>query len=106
VADQSAVDRAAMAQAAQKLDSAANVVKGIQTRLEGHKQELRSGWEGNASMAFERVFQAFNEDFSKVLTAMQGMHEKLVHTKIQYESSEQEQEAAVNKISALLNGST
>jgi WXG100 family type VII secretion target len=94
-----------MAQAAQKLDDAANVVKGIQSQLHGHKAQLRSNWEGSAAMAFDRVFQAFDEDFTKVLTAMQGMHEKLVHTRIKYESAEQEQEAAVNKISALLNNS-
>lgn len=103
MADQSAVDRAAMAQAAQKLDDAANVVKGIQLRLHGHKGDLRANWEGIAASAFDRVFQQFDEDFSKVLTAMQNMHEKLVQTKIKYESAEQEQEAAVNRISALLN---
>jgi WXG100 family type VII secretion target len=92
-----------MAQAAQKLDDAANVTKGIQLRLHGHKADLRAHWEGNAAGAFDRVFAQFDEDFSKVLNAMQSMHEKLVHTKIKYESTEQEQQAAVNKVANLLN---
>ena len=50
-----------------------------------------------------RVFQAFDEDFGKVLNALNGMHEKLVQTKIHYEATEQEQEASVNKIAGLLN---
>jgi len=103
MAENSAVDRAAMAQAAQKLETAANTIKGLQNKVNGHKAELTSGWDGNASMAFTKVFQAFDEDFGKVLNALNGMHEKLVQTKIHYEATEQEQEASVNKIAGLLN---
>ena len=92
-----------MAQAAQKLDDAANVTKGIQLRLHGHKADLRANWEGNAAGAFDSVFARFDENFSQVLQAMQSMHERLVQTKIKYESAEEEQQAAVNKVAGLLN---
>ncbi|WP_084262378.1 WXG100 family type VII secretion target [Actinomadura formosensis] len=103
---QSAVDRAAMKQAADDIDASANIIKGLQTQLEGHKQQVRSAWEGNASMAFESVFNRFNEDFGKVLRALEGMHQSLVQTKITYESKEEMSEQAVNKVQALLNGTT
>lgn len=106
MAPQSAVDRAAMAQAAQDIDASANIIKGLQTRLEGAKTQMRVNWEGNASMAFEAVFNRFNQDFTKVLTALNGMHESLVQTKITYESKEQMSQDAVNKVQALLNGTT
>ena len=103
MADTSAVDRAAMAQAAQKLDDAAQTTRGIQSRLQQHKAQLRSSWEGNAALAFDRVFMEFDENFTKVLTAMQSLHEKMVQTKIKYEGTEEEQQAAVNRIAGLIN---
>jgi WXG100 family type VII secretion target len=101
---QSAVDRAAMAQAASDVDASANIIKGLQSQLEGHKNQVRSMWEGEASMAFEQVFARFNEDFNKVLQALNGMHESLVQTKITYESKEEMSQQAVNKVQSLLNG--
>jgi WXG100 family type VII secretion target len=106
VADRSQVDRHQMQIAAQKVESAAQTIQGIQTKLQGHKAELRSGWDGKAAMKFEQVFNAWDEDFRKVLQALEGMHEKLVHTRIQYETTEDEQEAAAAKIDALLNNQT
>ncbi|MFI0410731.1 WXG100 family type VII secretion target [Actinomadura sp. 3N508] len=103
---QSAVDRASMKQAADDIDASANIIKGLQSQLEGHKQQVRSAWEGNASMAFESVFNRFNEDFNKVLKALEGMHQSLVQTKITYESKEEMSEQAVSKVQSLLNGST
>ncbi|MFC5746002.1 WXG100 family type VII secretion target [Actinomadura rugatobispora] len=102
----SAVNRASMTQAAGDIDASANVIKGLQTQLESHKQQVRSSWEGNASMAFETVFARFNEDFRKVLEALNGMHESLVQTKITYEAKEEMAEQGVNKVQALLNGRT
>jgi WXG100 family type VII secretion target len=95
-----------MAQAAQDIDDSANIIKGLQTRLEDSKNQLRSGWEGDASMAFDAVFNRFNEDFRRVLTALDGMHQSLVQTKITYEAKEQMTHDAVNKVNQLLNGTT
>lgn len=103
---QSAVDRNAMQQAATRIEDSANIVKGLQSQLEGHKSSLMSGWAGNAAVSFDRVFNEFQTEMNKVRTALDGMHQKLTHTKITYESTEQEQTEAVNKINQLLNGGT
>lgn len=92
-----------MAQAAQKLEDAVGTTRGIRTQLQGHKAELLSQWEGNAARAFETVFEQFDQDFQKVLTTMEGMHEKLVQTRTTYERTEEEQTATVNKVSGLIN---
>ncbi|MGH3392828.1 MAG: WXG100 family type VII secretion target [Actinomadura sp.] len=101
---QSSVDRAAMTQAASDLEASAGVIKGLQSNLEGHKSEVRASWEGAASMAFERVFTRFNEDFNKVLQALNSMHESLVQTKITYEAKEQSAQESVNRVQQLLGG--
>lgn len=101
---QSSVDRAAMGLAAQDIDHSANIIKGLQNQIEDHKNQVRSSWDGHASMAFEQVFNRFNEDFTRVLNALQGMHEALVHTKITYETREQESHDAVNRVQQMLAG--
>jgi len=92
-----------MAQAAQKLEDAVGTTRGIRTQLQGHKAELLSNWSGNAARAFDRVFEQFDQDFQRVLTAMEGMHGKLVQTRTTYERTEEEQSATVNKVAGLLN---
>lgn len=101
---QSSVDRASMAQAAQDLEASAGVIRKLQGQLEGHKSEVRGGWEGTASMAFERVFARFSEDFNKVLQALDGMHESLTQTKITYEAKEQSAQESVNRVQQMLGG--
>ncbi len=103
MADQSQVDRAAMAQAAQRLEDAAGTTRGIRTQLQSHKAELLANWEGNAARAFDQVFEAFDADFQKVLSTMEEMHGKLVQTRITYERTEEEQTSTVNRVSGLIN---
>ncbi|TDD83282.1 WXG100 family type VII secretion target [Actinomadura rubrisoli] len=95
-----------MQQAATRIEDSAGIVKGLQSNLDGHKSSLMSGWAGNASVSFDKIFNEFQTEMTKVRTALDGMHQKLVHTKITYESTEQEQDDAVNKINQLLNGGT
>jgi WXG100 family type VII secretion target len=93
-----------MGQAANDLEASAGVVKGLQGQLEGHKAEVRAAWSGQASTAFENVFNQFNEDFRKVLAAMNGMHESLVQTRLTYEAQEQASQETVNRVQNLLSG--
>jgi ESAT-6 family protein len=93
-----------MAQAANDLESSAGVIKGIQSQLESHKAEVRANWGGQASNAFENVFNQFNEDFRKVLQALNGMHESLVQTRMTYEAQEQASQDTVNRVQNLLSG--
>ena len=103
---QSAVDRQAMGKAAQDIEASAQVIKGLQSQLEGHKNEVRGSWDGQAAMAFEKVFRRFDEDFRVVLQELERMHEQLGQTKIEYESKEQMSQEAVNKVQQLLSGLT
>jgi WXG100 family type VII secretion target len=104
MADQSSVDRAAMAQAATEVEEKANIIKGLQNTLDSHKAELMSGWKGQAAMTFAQVHEEFNRDFTQVINALQDMHEALVHTRIQYETREQEAQQAASEVQKLLGG--
>jgi WXG100 family type VII secretion target len=106
VAEESAIDLANAKQAAQKIDHSASVIQGLQLRVQGHKDQLRSGWDSTAALAFDDVFNHFNDDFARILKALNQMHEKLVHTNIKYEQSVQEQHDAVNKVNQLINHQT
>lgn len=106
MADESAIDLANAKQAAQKIDHSASIIQGLQLRVQSHKDQLRSGWDSTAALAFDDVFMHFNDDFARILKALNGMHEKLVHTNIKYESSVEEQRDAVNKVNQLINHQT
>lgn len=97
------VDRVAMAQAAQDVDDSATLIKGLQTRLESHRGDLSAHWEGQANMAFNSVFDRFQQDFNRVIRALEGMHEALVGTKISYDSKEEMSREAANEVMRLLN---
>jgi WXG100 family type VII secretion target len=106
VANESAIDLANAKQAAQKIDHSASVIQGLQLRVQQHKDQLRSGWDSTAALKFDEVFTHFDEDFARILKALNQMHEKLVHTNIKYETSVQEQADAVNKVNQLINHQT
>lgn len=104
MAQQSSVNRAAMAQAAQEIESKANVIQGLRNQLQSHKSDVRASWDGNAAMTFDSVFNEFDADFAKVIKALETMHQTLSHTRIQYESREQESHEAVSEVQRLLGG--
>ncbi|MCO5996125.1 WXG100 family type VII secretion target [Actinoallomurus rhizosphaericola] len=94
--------------AAKRLDKAHNVISGLQTRLQGHHDELMKNWRSSAAApAFTSVFNEFNADFTKMLNALQEMHQKLSKTTLNYVSNETDQNKLIhNRMSALLNGDT
>jgi WXG100 family type VII secretion target len=92
-----------MAKAAGDLDHAASTVKGLQTQLSAHKDAVLTGWKGNAATAFDGVFLAFNEDMTKVLKAMNGLHESLVQNRINYEATEERNTDSAKAIHQALN---
>jgi WXG100 family type VII secretion target len=93
-----------MAQAAQEVETKANIIQGLRNQLEDHKAQVRAGWEGQAAGTFESVFAEFDGDFQKVIQALEKMHEALTHTRIQYEAREQESREAVSEVQRLLGG--
>lgn len=96
-----------MAEAAQNVDASAEVLKGLKDRVYGTVTNVTaSDWQGPAARAFLNVGNAYVTDLGKVLAALEDIHQKLIGTRIQFESSQQDQVLAVAKIDALLNGST
>ncbi|TDC66579.1 WXG100 family type VII secretion target [Actinomadura sp. GC306] len=104
MSQKSSVDRAEMAQAAQRVEEAAQDLRKIQGDLGQEQAQLSGRWIGEAGSAFTRVYNEFNGELGKVLEVLNGLHEKLVQVKINYEGSEQQQTEAVNRVAGLLNG--
>ena len=101
---ESAVNRAAMATAAQQVESAVSVIRGLQSTMNGYSSQLQGGWQGQAATAFSNTYEAFSADFAKVLNALQTIHEKLVSTHGTYATTEDTNTAQVNRIQSALGG--
>lgn len=104
MAGESAVNRAAMATAAQQVESAVSTIRGLQSNMNGYASQLQGGWQGQASAAFGNAFEAFSADFAKVLNALQSIQEKLVGTHGTYAATEEANTSTVGKISGMLGG--
>ena len=104
MAAESAFNRAAMAQAAVQVEDAVGQIRGQQSTLAGQHGDLMAGWQGEAATAFTSAYESFNSDFSQVLSALQGIHEKLGATRTRYQSTEDTQAASANRVRGLLNG--
>jgi WXG100 family type VII secretion target len=103
MAGESAVNRSAMAQAAVQVEDAVGQVRGQQSQLAGYHGDLMTGWQGQAADAFTNAYNSFNADFTQVLSALQGIQEKLVSTRTRYQATEDVQTAAANRVQGLLN---
>ena len=101
---ESAVNRAAMATAAQQVESAVTVIRGLQSSMNGYNSQLQSGWQGQASTAFANTYEAFSADFAKVLNALQSIQENLVTTHTTYVNTEDTNTAQVSRVQAALGG--
>ncbi len=102
-AGESAVDRAAMAQAASQAEAAVTVIRGLQSAMNGYHSALQGGWTGQAATAFTSTYEAFSVDFGSVLNALAGMQEKLVSTRATYTATEDTTTSQVGRIAGLLN---
>lgn len=61
------------------------------------------GWVGNASLAFDKVFTEFNDAFRVTLEQLDKIHQKLVDNRIRYEANEDQTQADIQRLNALLN---
>jgi WXG100 family type VII secretion target len=103
MAGQTAVNRAQMAAAAAQVEDAVGKIRGLQSQLAGYQGQLMGGWTGTAASAFTSAFEAFNADFGKVINALDGIHERLVGTKVRYEATEDATTATVQRVGGMLN---
>ena len=99
---ESAVDRAAMAQAANQVESAVSTIRGLQSNMTGYNSSLQGGWTGQAATAFNNAYEAFSADFAKVLNALQTMQEKLLSTQKTYAATEDTTTSQVNRVANML----
>lgn len=91
-----------MATAAQQVESAVGTIRGLQSRLGGFHGDLMSGWQGEAASTFSSAYERFNSDFTTVITALEGIHEKLVGTRSRFDAAEQQQAQASTRIGQAL----
>lgn len=104
MAGESAVNRQAMQTAAQQVESAVTTIRGLQSNMTSYASELQGHWQGQAATAFNNAFEAFSADFGKVLTALEGIHEKLVGTHATYAVTEESNTSTASKLNSMLNG--
>jgi WXG100 family type VII secretion target len=104
VAGNVTVDRAAMVTAAAQVDNALAEIKGYQNRMNGYQAELSGQWQGQASAAFTQAYEAFSSDFTIVINALNGIHEKLVGSHANYNAVETTNTSSMNKIASALKG--
>ena len=92
-----------MTQAANQVESAVSVIRGLQSSMNGYSSALQGGWTGQAATAFNGTYEAFSADFAKVLNALQVMQEKLASTQATYTTTEDTTTSQVGRIAGLLN---
>ena len=92
-----------MVTAAAQVENALGQIRSLQGRLDGFHADLSSTWKGTASAAFTNAFMKFNEDFSIVIRALQGIQERLVSSHKNYNATEAANAASASKISSMLN---
>ena len=103
MAAESAVNRAAMATAAQQVEDAVTQVRGQQSQLAGFHSDMMSGWVGTAASAFTAAYEAFNTDFTQVINALQEFQPKLTTSRSRYEANEQVLTTSANRVAGQIN---
>jgi WXG100 family type VII secretion target len=103
VAGETSFDRDSMATAATQVEEAVAQIRGLQSRLNATHADTMTGWQGESASAFTAAFTEFNADFSKVITALDMMHEKLIGSRVNYNASESANTASANRITTALN---
>src|SRR5260370_22617145 len=97
------VNRAAMVTAAQQVEGALGEIRAQQTRLNGIHDSLSGSWKGEASAAFTNAYMQFSTDFTIVINALNGIHERLVGSHANYSATETANTQTMNKVAAALN---
>jgi WXG100 family type VII secretion target len=92
-----------MVTAANQVESALGEIRGLQTRLTGINDDLAGSWKGEAAAAFGNAYARFSSDFTVVITALQGIQERLTGSHSNYNAAENANTESVNRISAALN---
>ncbi|MDH2425090.1 WXG100 family type VII secretion target [Sphaerisporangium sp. TRM90804] len=95
---QTAANLPQIVESSKKTDTAHQMIGSIQTQLQGHVADLRSGWGGQSGMAFESVYSQWNTELGTVLRELQNLAVKLREVEARYRSTEEDQAAAANRV--------
>lgn len=99
----SAHDAQLMGVAATQVNSAVDQIRSLQNNLASSHDSLMGAWKGSASAAFTNAYTEFNNDFNKVIAALDNLGLKLRQSGANYTTIEEANRASANKISAALN---
>ena len=93
----------AMAQGAAKVDEAANQIQGHINNLRAEVETMMGGWRGEAASAFVQVHDAFEQQATRINTALRQMHEALVSTHRTYGTQESTQTQTLSGLAGQIN---
>jgi WXG100 family type VII secretion target len=92
-----------MTTAAQQVEEALTQIRGQQSQLANYNSELIGSWKGEAATAFGNAYTQFNEDFTVVISALNGILERLGASHANYNAVETANQETSNRISNALN---
>ncbi|MEU4538751.1 WXG100 family type VII secretion target [Streptosporangium sp. NPDC023825] len=92
-----------LGEASQKTDDAKTTINQIKTQLEGHRGELRSGWDGQSAVSFDGVFNAWSTEMTNILRELEGLSVKLKNIQKNYETAQENQTAVSRRLGADIN---
>jgi WXG100 family type VII secretion target len=104
VAGVSAHNAQLMGQAASQVESAVGEIRAQQSQLASAHETMMGGWQGPAASTFTSAFTQFNADYTKVITALENLGEKLRQSGVNYTTIEDANQGSANKIVRALNG--
>lgn len=100
----SAHDSQLMAQAANQVNSAVDQIRSLQNNLSSAHDSMMGGWTGAAASTFTNAYVVFNGDFTKVITALENLGQKLRQSSVNYTTIEDANKQSANKIASALQG--
>ena len=92
-----------MSTAATQVEQALSEIRAQQSQLANYNSDLIGTWKGEAATAFTNAFTQFNEDFTVVISALNGILERLGASHANYNTVETANMESANWISGLLN---
>jgi WXG100 family type VII secretion target len=92
-----------MQTAVNNIENAVATIQGQQSQLAGATSDLNAGWIGSASSAFQNAYNAFNGDFTKMITALTNIQENLQANLRNYSTDEETNTTSATKISQALS---
>jgi WXG100 family type VII secretion target len=92
-----------MSTAATQVEAALSEIRAQQSQLANYNSELIGSWKGEAATAFANAYSQFNDDFTVVISALNGILERLGVSHQNYNAVETANQESASRISQALN---